>query len=165
VGHGHRSGFRSRLCRRLRAGGRLEKLSLPALEGGNPIDYSNFRDKPLVINFFASWCPACIAEMPVFERAHKELGGAVRFIGVSQQDARQASIALAHETGITYPTAIDAAGRFFNATGSVGMPVTIFVRPGGEIAHIQQGPYDAESLRQAIETYFGSPAAQGNGAS
>ncbi|MEX0991197.1 MAG: TlpA disulfide reductase family protein [Actinomycetota bacterium] len=139
----------------IRTGGRLESLTLPALEGGRTIDYADYRGKPLVINFFASWCPNCIAEMPDFEQVHQEMDSNVAFIGISQQDAPGASIELARQTGTTYPAGIDAAGRFFNATGSQGMPVTIFVRPGGEIAHIQQGAFDAESLRQSIQTYLG----------
>ncbi|MEX0833507.1 MAG: TlpA disulfide reductase family protein [Actinomycetota bacterium] len=139
----------------IRPGGHLERLTLPALEGSGSIDYADYRGKPLVINFFASWCPSCIAEMPDFEQVHQELDGKVAFIGISQQDASGASIELARQTGITYPAGIDAAGRFFNATGSQGMPVTIFVRSGGEIAHIQQGALDADSLRQSIQAYLG----------
>jgi hypothetical protein len=73
---------------------------------------------------------SCIAEMPGFERVHRQLGDRIGFLGVSQSDARSASIDLARRTGITYPAGIDATGRFFNAWGTFAMPTTVFIRPG-----------------------------------
>lgn len=108
-----------------------------------------------MINFFASWCPFCIAEMPDFERVHQLLGDRVAFLGVWQTDARGASIDLARETGITYDTAIDERGDFFRAVGGQGMPTTIFVRPGGEIAEIWVGALDAGTPRQLVTDHFG----------
>jgi thiol-disulfide isomerase/thioredoxin len=140
----------------LRAGGTLETLSLPRLEGDDSIDYAGLSDRPLVINFFASWCPNCIAEMPDFERVHRSLEGRVEFLGISQSDPASASIDLAHETGITYEAGIDRNGVFFNALGVTGMPTTVFVRPGGEIAEVWQGPLDESSLRQLIGQHLGA---------
>jgi thiol-disulfide isomerase/thioredoxin len=142
----------------LRAGGTLEELRLPELERGGVVEYASYSDRPLVINFFASWCPFCIAEMPDFERVHSLLGDRVAFLGVSQSDPRNASIDLVHETGITYDTAIDERGDFFRAVGGQGMPTTIFVRPGGEIAEIWVGPLDAEILTQRVAEHFGVAA-------
>lgn len=142
----------------LRRGGKLEELRLPALDGGGAIEYARYADRPLVINFFASWCPSCIAEMPAFERVHSALGDRVGFLGVSQSDAREASVELVGQTGVTYDTAIDARGEFFRAIGGVGMPTTIFVRPGGEIAEIWVGALDEASLRQLVEEHLDTAA-------
>lgn len=139
----------------LRRGGTLEELRLPQLEGDGAIDYADYADRPLVINFFASWCPFCIAEMPDFEHVHRLLGEDVAFLGVSQSDARGASIDLARETGITYDTAIDERGEFFRAVGGQGMPTTIFVRPGGEIADVWVGPLSADGLQERVADLFG----------
>jgi cytochrome c biogenesis protein CcmG, thiol:disulfide interchange protein DsbE len=139
----------------LRKGGRLEELRLPQLEGDGSVEYAAYADRPLVINFFASWWPNCIAEMPEFERVHAVLGDRVSFLGISQSDARGASIALAKETGITYETAIDERGEVFNAIGGLGMPTTVFVRPGGEIAEVWVGALDAESLRALVAEHLG----------
>lgn len=139
----------------LRKGGTLEELRLPELEGDGIIEYDSYSDRPLVINFFASWCPFCIAEMPDFERVHQLLGDRVAFLGVSQSDPRNASIDLVRQTGITYDTAIDERGDFFRAVGGQGMPTTIFVRPGGEIAEIWVGPLDADALQQLVAEHFG----------
>jgi thiol-disulfide isomerase/thioredoxin len=139
----------------LRRGGTLEELRLPRLEGEGAVEYRAYADRPLVINFFASWCPSCIAEMPDFERVHRLLRDDVAFLGVSQSDARSASIDLARETGVTYDTAIDERGEFFRAIGGQGMPTTIFVRPGGEIADVWVGPLNAEAPKELLADYFG----------
>jgi thiol-disulfide isomerase/thioredoxin len=139
----------------LRRGGSIEELRLPRLEGDGAVEYAAYADRPLVINFFASWCPNCIAEMPEFERVHDLLGNRVAFLGVSQSDARGASIDLARETGITYDAAIDERGEFFRAIGGQGMPTTIFVRPGGEIGEIWVGALDAGTLQQLVADNFG----------
>lgn len=139
----------------LRVGGVLRSLELPALQGGGSVRYSAYADRPLVINFFASWCPSCVAEMPDFERVHQRLGDRVAFLGISQSDAPGASIDLARETGITYDTALDERGAFFSALGSTGMPTTVFVRPGGEIADIWVGALNAETLEALIAEHFG----------
>jgi hypothetical protein len=78
---------------------------------------------------------------------------------VSQSDARDASVQLAHQTGITYDTAIDQDGRFFNALGAQGMPTTVFVRPGGEIADVWVGALDEASLTRLVEEHFGGSGA------
>ena len=142
----------------LRRGGTIDELRLPRLEGDGAIEYAAYADRPLVINFFASWCPNCIGEMPEFERVHDLLGNRVAFLGVSQSDARGASIDLARETGITYDAAIDERGEFFRAIGGQGMPTTIFVRPGGEIAEIWVGALDANGLQQLVADLFGISA-------
>ena len=138
----------------LRQGGRLESLSLPELQGSGRIDYAALSDRPLVLNFFASWCPNCIYEMPGFERVHDQLGGTAGFLGVSQSDTRSASIQLAHQTGITYPAGVDASGRFFDAWGTLGMPTTVFIQPGGRVAYVQTGALDGASLRELIASYL-----------
>jgi thiol-disulfide isomerase/thioredoxin len=139
-------------------GGRIEALALPQLEGDGTLSYAEFADQPLVINFFASWCPNCIAEMPDFEQVHREMAGKVAFLGISQADSAEGSIQLAHETGITYPAGIDANGTFFAATKSIGMPTTLFIRPGGEVVQVYVGGMDAATLRTLIAENFGVSA-------
>jgi len=138
----------------LRDGGKLDSFSLPRLEGAGTITYASLQEKPLVLNFFASWCPFCISEMPAFEQVNQRLGSRVQFLGVSQSDGKQASSNLAHQTGISYPTAIDAQGSLFRAFGGSGMPVTVFIRPGGQIAEIHTGALDQAALTSLIQRYF-----------
>ncbi len=133
----------------------MQRLSLPALGSGGSIDYTQFRSEPLVLNFFASWCPFCIHEMPAFQKVYASLRGGVAFLGVSQRDQPGASLDLMRRTGVTYPAAIDEQGAFFDSIGTGGMPTTLFIKPGGQIAYVQVGPLDEGNLRQYIQRYFG----------
>lgn len=137
------------------SGGTLQSLSLPALGAGGSINYSRFSHQPLVVNFFASWCPFCIHEMPAFQKVYASLGGRVAFLGISQRDQPSASLDLVQQTGVTYPTAIDEQGRFFDAIGTGGMPTTLFIEPGGRIAYVQVGPLDEATLGRYIQRYLG----------
>ncbi len=140
----------------LRVGGLLEEFSVPELQGSGRLTYASLRDKPVVLNFFASWCPFCIAEMPAFERVHGKLSTQVNFIGIAQSDSQAASQQLVRQTGITYLTGADPQGKLFRAFGGVGMPTTVFIRPGGEIAEIHVGPLSARGLSSLIAQDFGS---------
>ncbi len=53
---------------------------------GNSIDLDTYKNKPLVINFWATWCGTCIKEMPAFQKAQSELAGKVNFIYISEED-------------------------------------------------------------------------------
>lgn len=139
----------------LTVGGTLQQMRLPRLRRDGVVDYAGLAGRPLVINFFASWCPTCVGEMPEFERVHRLLGDEVAFLGVSQSDSRDASIQLASDTGITYETAFDERGELFSAFGALGMPTTVFVRPGGEIVEVWAGRLDARTLRQLVAENFG----------
>jgi dihydrofolate reductase len=97
-------------------GGTVRSLSLPALGNGGSITYGRFRNEPLVLNFFASWCPFCIHEMPAFQDVYASLGGRVAFLGISQRDEPSASLDLISQTGVTYPAAIDEGGRSYCRT-------------------------------------------------
>lgn len=139
----------------LRKGGRIASLSLPELEGDGSVELADLDGKPLVLNFFASWCPNCIAEMPRFQQAYQAVGDRVEFLGVSQSDPVRASIDIANETGITYQTAIDRHGDLFRGFGGLGMPVTVFIQPDGTISEVFTGELSAEALAGMIQQHFG----------
>lgn len=140
----------------LRSGGQVQAFSLPSLQDSGTVTYDSLKDRPLVLNFFASWCPYCVGEMPGFEQVHQQLGSRVGFLGVAQTDtSRQASRDLVHQTGVSYVTAVDSQGALFRAFGGVSMPVTVFIKPGGQIAEIHSGALDPPTLRTLIVQYFG----------
>ena len=140
------------------AGGTIRQLSLPSLTGAGQVSYARLRDRPMVLNFFASWCPNCRHEMPAFESVYRQIRGRVVFLGVATQDTSSLALAFARRMGVTYPTTIDAQGVFFNATGSSGLPTTLFVLPGGKVAYVQVGALDRQTLVQEIRQYLGVQA-------
>jgi cytochrome c biogenesis protein CcmG, thiol:disulfide interchange protein DsbE len=130
------------------------RVELPGLRGGR-VRLADLRGRPVVLNFWASWCPPCLAEMPEFQRVHQRLGDRVAFLGVNQRDQAQAAEQLARSTGVTYPLALDVAGRSFDAFGGLGMPTTVLIRADGTVADIFAGQLDGALLSERIRRVLG----------
>ena len=130
------------------------RVELPGLRGGR-VRLADLRGRPVVLNFWASWCPPCLTEMPEFERVHRRLGDRVTFLGVNQRDQAQAAERLARSSGVTYPLALDAAGRAFDAFGGLGMPTTVLIGADGTVADIVSGQLDETLLRERIRSVLG----------
>jgi thiol-disulfide isomerase/thioredoxin len=130
------------------------RVELPGLRGGR-VRLADLRGRPVVLNFWASWCPPCLAEMPEFERVHRRLGDRVTFLGVNQRDQAQAAERLARASGVTYALATDPAGRVFDAFGGLGMPTTVFIRADGTVAEIFAGQLDERLLAERIRRVLG----------
>jgi len=109
--------------------------------------------RPLVINFFATWCPPCVSELPDIAAAHATYGDRVDFIGINYQEASESAAAqLLFETGITYPIMEDPDGALLRELGTLPtMPTTIFVTADGEIVERHHGLILADQLSERIE--------------
>lgn len=104
----------------------------PASEKGR-LSLSDFKDKPVVLNFWASWCDPCKEESPLLESAWKQAhaqGKDVAFLGIDFQDSNSQATAFLQQYGITYPIAIDA-GSAANAYRIVSLPDTFFINRNG----------------------------------
>jgi len=112
-------------------------------------------DGPAVVNFFASWCAPCIAEMPDFERVFQEVEGRVDFVGLAVSDRTADARRIVEETGITYRWARDERGNVANAAKVTQMPATMFVSADGEVVAVRSGALDADQLRDLIEEHLG----------
>lgn len=121
---------------------------------GEPFSLSDYEGRPVVVNFWASWCPNCIAEMPDFERVHQAAGDEVAFVGINQSDRREAAEELAQATGVTYRLVEDPDARAFQAFGGLGMPMTAFVDADGNIADIVVGQLSSSQLGDYIQRSF-----------
>jgi thiol-disulfide isomerase/thioredoxin len=117
---------------------------------GQTLQFSDLSDGPVVINFFASWCPSCIAEMPDFEAVHQQFGTEVEFLGLAMQDRTESAVELVAETGVTYPFGLDPDGDVFAQFRGLGMPTTVFVAADGTVERVHSGQLDADGLAQII---------------
>lgn len=124
------------------------------LEGGLG-SFADYRGMPLVVNFFASWCAPCVAEMPAFETVHQSLGDRVAFVGVNLRDQVGAATALVEQTGVTYDIFRDPGGDLATTMGVVVMPSTLFVSPEGQVVEVAAGELSADELRQRIADLVG----------
>ncbi len=137
----------------------------PAVTGEAPttVDYVNYADpetllaghagRPLVINFFASWCAPCRAELPTLAAAHAIYGDRVDFVGVDFQEISEKGAAeLLWETGITYRIMEDPRGLLLQELGGLPtMPTTIFVTADSEIVDRHHGLILESQLTDRIE--------------
>lgn len=136
----------------------------PAFEGpalgdaAAVIRLADFRGRPVVVNFWASWCTPCRREMPALARVHAEVGDAVAFVGINHQDNRGAALELVAETGITYPSVHDPRGDIAQDYGLLGMPTTVFLDAEGREVGRHTGELSEADLREAVEELRGSPA-------
>ena len=117
---------------------------------GEELVFSNFSDGPVVLNFFASWCPTCIAELPDFQTVSENLAGDVTFLGLATQDRAEASDELIENTGVQFDVGRDPNGEIFNIFQGLGMPTTVFMNADGTVADVHTGVLNVESLTRAI---------------
>jgi len=121
-------------------------------------DYAN--GKPMVINFWASWCGACIQEMPELQKVYAAAAGAVQFLGLDllgvDGEDRSGAVAFARQRAVAYPLAYDDGGLLYGRISlRVLPPTTAFVRTDGTLAGVHVGQLDAPELRQLISQYLG----------
>lgn len=137
--------------------GSAEALALPVttVDGGSTT-LQQLTGPPMVVNFFASWCPPCRAEMPELEQVHQERGGAVRMVGVSVDYDTTTWKSLVAESGITFETVFEPTQDLLRAVGGKGMPTTVLVDGDGYIAHVHTGPLDATALHRMIDERLGA---------
>lgn len=120
------------------SGPRAPDFDLAAFEGEGRVTADEFAGTPLVLNFWGSWCPPCVEEMPAFERVHQRYEGTVAFLGVNLQDDPEFAASLVERTGVTYPLATDE-GEFFREVEGRGMPLTLFITADGHEVHRVEG--------------------------
>jgi cytochrome c biogenesis protein CcmG/thiol:disulfide interchange protein DsbE len=115
-------------------GGPAPNFKLERLDGNGTIDLASLRGKPVVINFWASWCEPCKSEAKALEQASHRYGpSGVVFLGIDYHDVTpDARTFLAHH-GITYTTLQDGSGMVGDRYGLTGVPETFFVDRRGRI--------------------------------
>ena len=111
---------------------------------------ADFKGRPMILNFWASWCYSCRSEARDFEafwQKYKDKGIAV--VGIAIQDSPQAALEFAHTYGKTYILGLDAEdGKAAIDYGVTGVPETFFIDRQGILIHKEAGPVTAELLAQ-----------------
>ena len=143
------------------AGTLLRSLSLPDAQG-NPYALASLTGKTVVLNFWATWCPPCIDEMPELSTLHQEISsrnGLVIGIGIdSASNIRQ----FASTNRFPYPLLVGGMGgtelsrRFGNHVGA--LPFTVVISPDGQVAHRSLGRIKLPKLREIVLAQLKQPA-------
>ena len=134
------------------AGHPAPEFSLPRLGGGTQVSTTAFAGQPVVLNFFASWCPNCVDEMKTFAAESAAAQGRVAFVGVDSNDSdRQGAQRILADAGVRYPVGVDAEARIAEAYWVVGLPTTVFIDRRGRVVGEAFGPQSAGALKSWVK--------------
>jgi thiol-disulfide isomerase/thioredoxin len=109
----------------------LPALAAPGPGGAGPasqqVSLSQYRGKPLIVNFWASWCGPCQQETPLLASFYKANGGQVTIVGVDSNDTTVKAIAFVHAKGVSYPIGVDPSLVTADAYDVAAFPQTFFL--------------------------------------
>lgn len=122
---------------------------------GNKVGLSDYLGKPVVLNFWASWCGPCASEMPDFEEAYKERGDEIQFLMVNLTDGYQETMESAteyiQEQGFTFPVFYDTESNAANTYATYSIPMTFFIDSEGYMVARATGALDGATLKKGLD--------------
>jgi cytochrome c biogenesis protein CcmG, thiol:disulfide interchange protein DsbE len=119
---------------------------------GNSVGLASFRGKPLMMNFFASWCDPCREEIPLInELAGKAGKEGYAVLGIAVEDTRAAIMQYAQEAKLVFPIALDLNSTVKRAYRIFGPPATFFIDGQGTIRDVVIGPMTVERAREGLQ--------------
>jgi len=136
-------------------GDAAKNFTLKSVEGENEISLEDYRGKPVVLNFWASWCGPCKEELPLFEstwQEYKDKG--VVFLGVDVMDDKGNAAEFIETEGISYTNLHDPSGEVSSKYGVVALPATFFIDKQGNIAYKNYGPLVGEDGKKKFSMYL-----------
>jgi cytochrome c biogenesis protein CcmG/thiol:disulfide interchange protein DsbE len=125
-------------------------FALPPVDGGPPVTLESLQGRPVVINFWATWCVPCYQEHPALNGAARAMQGDVQFLGVVYEDETSRVQAFLQERGNAYPSLLDEGGRTAIAYGVYGVPETYFLDAAGRIVEKYVGPLDPATIARLV---------------
>lgn len=128
-------------------------FSLPTV-AGEPFRLADLRGTPVVLNFWATWCPPCRAELPALKAAAERYTGQVAIVGLNQADPAATVSAFVSDLGLLFPVPLDEDARVSRAYAVRSLPTTFFIDREGVIRQIQNGPLTEATLAQLLRTIY-----------
>ena len=141
----------------LAVGSTAPAFALPRLGGGAPVTLADSPGTPSVVNFFASWCPNCQAELGNFAALAKRTAGRVAVVGVDANDGSgSAAQALLTKVHAAYPVGLDPLAATATNYLVSALPVTYFLDARGRVVHVALGSQTTAALNHWTDVLTGS---------
>lgn len=125
---------------------------------GEEVKLSDYVGKPIVLNFWASWCSPCKSEMPEFNEAWEELDGEVQFLMVNMTDGARETVDTAKEyvegQGFSFPVFFDTESEAAMAYSAYSLPTTYFIDAEGYVVARAVGAIDRDTLQKGLDLIY-----------
>ena len=132
-------------------------FSLPVLgQSAQQISLGNYAGKPLIVNFFASWCEPCQKETPLLARFYRAEHARVAIVGLDENDTQANATSFTHKEGVSYPVGFDPEVTAASAYGVAGLPQTFFLDARHRIVDRVFGAVTQADLNRGIALATGS---------
>ena len=122
---------------------------------GTSITLSELQGKPVIINFWATWCGPCVKEMPAFERLKDDFGDKIGIIAVNCGDDAETVKDFVEENGYTFPVVLDEEYSISMLYPTNSIPYTVVLDAEGKVAHISTGALDADTMYERYKEALG----------
>jgi len=134
-------------------------FTLPALGGSSGrVSLAAYAGRPVIVNFFASWCVPCRQETPLLARYYRAAHGTMDMLGIDSNDSRAAAVTFTRTAGVSYPLAYDPVAAVAGAFGVAELPQTFFLNAQHHIVDRVFGAVTAADLAKGV-ALMGKPVA------
>ena len=134
-------------------------FTLPQLDG-TQLRLSDLRGKPVIVNFWASWCGPCRDEIPQLVALHRQHATDLTIVGVDLQEDAGSVRSFVNDFGMSYPVVLDTHGATIRPYHITGPPTSVFIDASGTVRKIVLGPLAGSDLEADIAAIAG-PASGG----
>ena len=121
---------------------------------GNEVTLASFFGKPIILNFWASWCGPCKMEMPELQEFYEEYGEEIHFLLVSVDDSVDTAKDFIEKEGYTFPVYFDTTSMGAYTYGASSIPLTFFIDAEGNLTAYYMGAMSESILRQGVEMIY-----------
>jgi len=132
-------------------------FTLTSLDG-QTVQLSELRGRPVLLNFWATWCPACRTELPALQAAYERYGEQVAFLAVDVKEPPDAVASFVSQFDLTFPVLLDEKGQVSDRLYQVrGIPTSLFIAPDGVVSARHVGPLTATDIERYLTPIYQSP--------
>lgn len=135
-----------------------EDFTVQDWEGGQ-VSLSDYYGKPIVVNFWATWCGPCKSELPAFDNAYAAYQDEITFLMVNMTDGYSETVAgtkqFIEENGYSFPVYFDTSYEAYQAYGVTAIPMMLFIDADGKLIASQLGAMSESTFTGYLQEYYG----------